>query len=50
MENKEQKKPIYKKIEANKLRKLFNRDAQLLRVKNHIREAWRILKEVEEVK
>lgn len=40
----------YKKIEKNKLRKLFNRDKQLLRVKNHIREAWRILKEVEEVK
>lgn len=50
MENKEQKKPLYKKIEANKLRKLFNRDKQLFRAKNICRELWRILKEVEEVK
>ena len=44
------KKPIYKKIEVQKLRKLYNRDRQLIQIKSLIREVWNILKEVKETK
>lgn len=44
------KKPVYKKVEANLLRKLFNRDKQLVRAKRVARELWDILKKVEETK
>jgi len=50
MKNNSIKKPIYKKVEANLLRKLFNRDKQLVRAKRVARELWDILKKVGETK
>ncbi|MCX6724266.1 MAG: hypothetical protein NT155_03805 [Candidatus Staskawiczbacteria bacterium] len=44
------KKPIYKKIEAQKLRRLYRKDEQLVRVARVARELWNILKEVKETK
>lgn len=43
-------KKIYKKIEAKKLRVLFNRDKQLLKAKMYARLLWNTLKEAERVK
>jgi len=44
MEIKPQKK--YKKVEANLLRTLFNRERQLLQAQRLTRELWNLLKEV----
>lgn len=48
---KTEKKPkVYKKIEANKLRTLFKREKQYLKVKMYASMLWNAVKKVEEVK
>ena len=50
MKNNIPKKPVYKKIEVQKLRRLYRKDEQLVRAARVARELWNILKEVKETK
>lgn len=50
MENKKEKKERIFKVGEAEYRRLKRRDAQLMRIKNHLRIAWDCVRKVEEVK